>query len=242
MNHSEYLKRTILKEKIASEHLHEERGIRIYLPPGFNELISYPIIYAQDGQDIFMFGRIATILNFLILEEGLQPVIVVGVNVSKESRTSEYATSGARNEAYKQFFVHELVPYIEQRYPPIQSGIKRLLVGDSLGGTVSLDLSLDNPELFPKILSLSGAFLEPTTNRLESFADLSWLHIWMLIGKSEEKVETSRGVFNFLEWNRKTRTVLEKKKAIVTYVEKDGEHTWGFWQKELSDGLTHFFA
>jgi enterochelin esterase-like enzyme len=241
LTHEKYLKRTIVKETIQSEHLQEERSIRIYLPPGYNELVSYPIIYAQDGQDIFMYGRIATLTNYLILDEGMESVIIVGVDVAKKNRTSEYSTVGERNENYKKFFVEELIPFVEEKYQLREKGIGRLLIGDSLGGTVSLDLALDYPKIFSNVLSLSGAFLEPTLERLKSRLDLSWLEMWMVIGTGEIEVETHIGTFNFFEWNRKTKALLKEKKVKLTYNEKEGTHIWGFWQRELPEGLTHFF-
>lgn len=240
MNQSSYFKPTIVKETLYSSFLNEERSIRISFPPGFNEIISYPIIYAQDGQDIFMFGRIATITNTLILESGMEPAIIVGVDVSKKNRTSEYSTIGGKNEAYKKFLAEELLPYIEEKFVLRENGLKRILIGDSLGATVSLDLALDYPDLFPDVLSLSGAFFEPTVARLESYSNLSWLNLWMLIGTEETHVETHLGTFDFIDWNRRVKDLLEQKITNLTYLEKEGTHIWGFWQKELPEGLCHF--
>lgn len=240
VNKSSYFKPTILKETLYSTFLKEDRSIRISLPPGFNEIISYPIIYAQDGQDIFMFGRITTITNNLILDRGMEPSIIVGVDVAKKNRTSEYSTIGGKNGAYKNFIVEELIPYIEEKFLLRKSGLKRLLIGDSLGATVSLDLALDYPGLFANVLSLSGAFFEPTIAKLNTHSNLNWLNLWMLIGTEETHVVTHLGDLNFVEWNRRVRHLVDQKKANLTYLEKKGTHIWGFWQKELPEGLYHF--
>ena len=79
MTDSRYLKRTIVKEEIESRYLGEKRTLRIYLPPGYNELLSYPVVYCQDGEEFFNFGRIATTANQIILDEGAEPFIIVGV-------------------------------------------------------------------------------------------------------------------------------------------------------------------
>jgi enterochelin esterase-like enzyme len=242
MSDKNYLKRTVLKKSIESKCLEETRTVHIFLPPGFNELRSYPVIYTQDGQDTFMYGRIATIANYLILEKGMEPVIIVGVDVDKRYRTSEYAPQGLRHVAYKRFFREELIPYIESVYQITPNGTNRILLGDSLGGTVSLHLALENDHLFKHVISLSGAFLESTQRELESKPDLSWLTIWMLIGTEEDHIETPSGIYNFLDANRKTKTLLENKGANVTYLEKEGKHIWGFWQKHLPEALLHFFG
>jgi len=238
---SDYVKRTIIKEEIPSRFVDSPRSVKVYLPPGYSELLSYPIVYCQDGNDFFTMGRIATIANQLILDEGVPPFLIAGVSVERSKRTGEYAPGGSRNEAYKRFFAEELVPYLENRYPLRRDPSARVLAGDSLGGTVSLHLALDYPALFQQVLSLSGAFFQPTQDQISAQSDLSWLNIWMVVGKDETQVQTDRGTFDFVHWNRLAREQLEQKGAVVSYREKPGKHVWGLWQKELPDALRHFF-
>ncbi|MFD2371417.1 alpha/beta hydrolase [Brevibacillus sp. GCM10020057] len=238
---SEYVKRTIIKEEVPSIHVDTPRSVKVYLPPGYNELLSYPVVYCQDGNDFFTMGRIATIANQLILEEGIEPFLIVGVSVERSKRTSEYSPVGSRNAAYKRFFIEELVPFIEERYPVRRDPASRVLAGDSLGGTVSLHLALERPDVFSQVLALSGAFFQPTLDALEQTDSLSWLDIWMVVGLDERAVETHMGTFDFVQWNRAAKTILTTKQATLSYREKPGNHVWGLWQKELPDGLRHFF-
>jgi enterochelin esterase-like enzyme len=242
MDDSRYYKRTIIKEQINSFALQEQRNVRVFLPPGYNELLTYPILYCQDGEDFFNFGRVATHMTRLILDEGAEPVIIVGVEVDKAVRTSEYDARGQRFPEYCQFFVEELLPSIEERYPVRQDLSGRVLAGDSLGGSVSLHLALDYPHLFRQVITLSGAFFPVTQQRVEQEADLSWLDAYLTIGLEESAVKTERGVFDFLSMNRITRSLLEERKAKLVYLEKPGDHVWGFWQNELPDALRHFFG
>lgn len=242
MSISPYSKRTIIKKEIPSQPLQQTRSIRVFLPPGYNELVTYPVVYCQDGEQFFNFGRIATHATRLILDEGMEPVMIVGVDADLPRRTDEYSPSGRLFDDYCQFFVSELVPFIENEFPVRSSKEERILAGDSLGGTVSLHLALDRPDLFCKVISLSGAFMESTQERLREETDLSELDIYMLIGQDETEVETDRGVFNFLQMNRTARKMLEERGARVRYVEKPGKHLWGFWQNELSEALLYFLA
>jgi enterochelin esterase-like enzyme len=239
---SRYYKRTVIKEELPSSVLGATRSLRIYLPPGYNDLLSYPVIYCQDGEQFFNFGRIATTLTRSILDEGMEPVIVVGIDVITAARTSEYAPEGSRFTAYCQFFAQELIPYIESRYPVRTDRSERILAGDSLGGTVSLHLALDYPSLFCRVISLSGAFFEITRERLANEADLSWLELYMLVGTNETEVKTERGTFDFVVENRQTHTILEQKKTALLYIEKPGKHLWGFWQLELPAALHYFLG
>jgi len=240
MDDSIYYKRTVVKELVPSQALGEERAVRVFLPPGYQEIVSYPVIYCQDGEQFFNFGRIVTHMNRLIFDEDVQPAIIVGVDVNTAVRTSEYAPEGSRFKAYCQFFAEELLPFIESKYSVRTEPAERILAGDSLGGTVSLHLALDYPSLFSNVISLSGAFLQSTRERIGREADLSWLRLYMLIGLDELEVTTERGTFDFLDANRQTRTMLEAKSCRMTYEEKPGKHLWGFWQNELPAAMKLF--
>lgn len=237
MSENQYLKRTVLKESLFSDSLGKERPLRIFLPPGYNELVSHRVVYCQDGEECFNFGRIATTATKLILDEGFEPFIIVGADVDMPNRTEEYAPEGSRFHAYTDFFLHELIPYIESRYPVRTNPEDRILVGDSLGGTVSLHLSLIAPNFIHRVISLSGAFLSSSLEAVEAAADLSHLRMFQLIGTDETEVATSRGTFDFLEGNRRMEKLLKERGAEIHYVEKPGKHLWGFWQNELPDAL-----
>lgn len=241
MTENRFLKRTILKDSVDSQYLTEgQRSLRVYLPPGYNEVLSYPVIYCQDGEDFFNFGRIATSAQQLILDEGIEPFIIVGVDVDKSVRTEEYAPDGTRHQAYVDFFALELLPYIESKYAVRTTADERVLAGDSLGGTVSLHIALQHPELFTRIISMSGAFYEGSQAIVAATGDLDWLSIFMIVGLQEDAFETDRGVYNFIELNRNMHTLLQERNATIHYEEKDGKHQWGFWQKEVPQAIRYF--
>lgn len=240
MTDSRYLKRTIVKEVIESQFLKEERSLRIYLPPGYNEVLSYPVVYCQDGEEFFNFGRIATYANQLILDEGIEPFIVVGIEVDVKKRTAEYAPFGDRHEAYVRCIMEEIIPFVEQKYRARADD--RVLAGDSLGGSMSLHLSLLYPGEFPRIISLSGAYYEESQEIIARASALGWLDVFMIVGLQENEYETDHGTFDFVDLNRRTRDLLTERGATVRYAEKEGKHLWGFWQKELPDALKYFLT
>jgi enterochelin esterase-like enzyme len=242
LNSSAYQKRTILKRRLFSNYLGKERGLWIYLPPGYTGLSTYPVVYCQDGLEFLQFGRIATHTNYLVLEEGIVPPVIVGIEVDLPVRTAEYAADGERNADYKQFVVHEVLPLIEREFPVRNDREGRILAGDSLGATVSLHLALDYPDRFHSILSLSGAFLQPTLDRLAAEADLSRIRLYQLIGRQEAAVVTDTGVYDFLGFNRQAYRLLTERDAEVRYREADGRHVWGFWQNELPEALRFFLG
>lgn len=243
MSDEKLYRRTIVKHEVPSAHLPEgRRSVRLYLPPGYREDLSYPVVYCQDGEDFFNFGRIATIAQKLILEDGWEPFVIAGVDVDKSQRTSEYMPGGDRHEAYVRFFVEELVPYVERAAAVRRAPEDRLLAGDSLGAAVSLSIALARPDLFTRILSLSGAYYDGSIAQIQAAADLSALAVWMTVGLQEHAYETDHGTFNFVQLNRLARRMLAGRGAFLDYREKDGEHKWGFWQSELPEALAAFLG
>lgn len=238
MNEGNIYKRTIHRKKIFSAALQKERTIRIYLPPNYGEMTAYPVIYCQDGEQFFNFGRIATHANRLILQERLHPVIIVGVDVDLPLRNEEYDPLGNRFASYCQFFNEEMIPFVEAQYFVQENN--RILAGDSLGGTVSLHLALDRPDLYQKIISFSGAFFEASLERIRLETDLSKFTFYMWIGLEEDEVKTDRGTFDFLHMNRTARKLLHERGAYIRYIEERGMHLWKYWQAELPHALRFF--
>ncbi len=235
-------KRTIIKEHVSSKHLDQQRPIRIYLPPGYDERISYPVVYCQDGEQFFNFGRIATAATSLILEDNIQPFLIVGVDVDTRTRTQEYSPDGELFPYYCSFFSEELIPFVEARTSARREADARIVAGDSLGGTVSLHLALLYPELYGQIISFSGAFFPATQQWIRREASLSNLDLYMLVGLQETEVATERGSYDFLAHNRLTYQLLMEKQASVAYHEEEGTHIWGFWQRYMTQALRHFLA
>ncbi|MDR6226029.1 alpha/beta hydrolase [Desmospora profundinema] len=237
-----YLKRTIVNGEVESSHLGETRSIQVYLPPEHDDHASYPVLYLQDGDDYLNLGRLATQANRLILDGEIRPFAAVAIPVDKEKRTSEYAPVGERHQPYLRFFTDELLPYVEGEFPVAAIPGERVLGGSSLGGTVSLHLALQNPQQFHRILSQSGAFLEPTLEAIRHTDSLSHLEIYQTIGKAETAVPTHIGNLDLLSRNREVHRALQEKDARIHYTEQDGNHTWGFWQKDLPQALAFFFG
>lgn len=237
-----YLKRTIKREILSSNHLTEKKEIQIYLPPDFTEENNYPLLLLHDGPDYLNLGRIATQTNQLLAENKIEPFIIALIPVDKSKRTSEYSPMGSRNEHHKAFVVEELIPMLTSKYPVNISTETLVIGGSSLGGTVSLHLALEYPELFNRVLSQSGAFLEKTKEEISNVYSLSFLDIYQSIGLSETAIQTHMGTLDLVARNREVHQILVQKQAHVSYFEEEGDHTWGFWQRELPRALVHFFG
>ncbi|RPI72802.1 MAG: hypothetical protein EHM47_07465, partial [Ignavibacteriales bacterium] len=155
---------TIETKSIFSLNTNDTYQIKIYLPPGYasNSSFKYPSVYFQDGFEYVDNAYAVNVIDNLIDSNKIGKVIAVFVKPN--NRNEEYALS-KKNE-YRRFFVNELVPFIDSIYNTIPEASKRLVIGDSYGGNISVLISYNHPDVFGNCGLHSAAFQE---NDYETF-------------------------------------------------------------------------
>ncbi len=234
---------TMIEKEINSKYLHETYSIKIYQPKNFSTLYKYHICIMQDGNDYFQLGRVATVSDQLHEEAEIEDTVFVGIHYKdKYDRLKKYHPKGEKNEAYMKFLRFEVVPLLDDFLPSYYLGATRVLMGDSLGGTVSLMTALTYPNTFGKVIMQSPLVEENVLSMVERAEDTSMLTLYHTIGTNETAVHTTSGeVVDFLEPNRKLHKLLLEKNTDYIYHELDGEHTWKQWQKDLPNALKTIF-
>ncbi len=189
-----------------SEFLAKDRDIIIYLPPGYedDEARRYPVLYLQDGQNLFdgetafIYGqhwRVGETADDLIHAGAVEPLIIVGIYNAGEKRIDEYTPTedrrskvGGNADRYGRFLVEELKPFIDARYRTQTDAANTGLGGSSLGGLVSLHLGIKHPRVFGKLAVLSPSIwwdrrvILHKVRTLESKAEV---RIWIDVGTEE---------------------------------------------------------
>ena len=234
----------VIEDSVLSKQMGKEVPLIVYLPFNYSPLYTYPVLYVQDGSDYFSLGKLATTLDTLISNKELQKCIAVGVPVENtRERLLLYHPRGSKHEAYKRFFAEELTTHMDRHYSTNTMSGARAIMGDSLGGTVSLEIALAYPYTFHYCLSQSGAFYENTIERVKAFTyPPELLAIYQVIGLQETAVDTSKGKLNLLELNRQLKEQVEQKGIPLEYREFEGDHTWGYWQQDLPHALRYAFG
>ncbi|HEX6099435.1 MAG TPA: alpha/beta hydrolase-fold protein [Thermoanaerobaculia bacterium] len=149
-----------------SQVLGNLRQVTVYLPAGYDERqdVRYPVLYMQDGQNLFDAERAYVPGNHWRLQEAAdaaigertaRPMIIVGVDHAGPARIDEYTpvkdpkhNGGGRSGDYARFLIEELKPAIDARFRTLPDAEHTAVGGSSLGGLVSLDLALKHPEVF----------------------------------------------------------------------------------------------
>ena len=143
-----------------------DRDLVVWLPPGYEaeKKRRYPVIYMQDGQNIFdpvtsAFGvdwSIDETADELIRKKSIEPVIVVGI-YNTSDRMKEY-TPGEKGTAYMNFVVQTVKPFIDSTYRTLADRQHTIVGGSSAGGTISFMLVWEHPDVFSKAVCMSPAF------------------------------------------------------------------------------------
>lgn len=173
---------------IESAVLGVEKNFYIALPPGYSSAANsgrrYPTLYLFRGherewvhrqQDHSRHGRTVIDVYRELLEQGeVGPMILVFpgtssdsnrvpgllVNFREPSLTKEEA--GVGTGQFEDYFVRELVPYIDANFRTIAHRRGRAVDGFSLGGFQSIKIAAQHPELFCSAGAFDGTFLWAT--------------------------------------------------------------------------------
>jgi predicted alpha/beta superfamily hydrolase len=157
---------TRLFKAVPSKFLAPTRDVIVWLPPGYDASpeTRYPVLYMQDGQNIFDPKTSATGVDWgvdeLLTEKigagQLPPMIVVGVYCTADRRP-EYDPFG-KGEQYAQFLINELKPMIDREFRTLDGPENTSVMGSSMGGLISLYLGWKHPEVFGRVAALSCHF------------------------------------------------------------------------------------
>ena len=229
---------------LYSKELQEEMQLLIYLPFNYSPLYKYTLVTASDGKDYFQLGRAPRVADELLENKEIENIIFVGIPYkSVKDRSSKYEPTGEQHAAYLRFLAHELVPFLDEKYPTYQVGMGRALIGDSLAATVSLSAALKYPNIFGRVILQSPKVGDELLEKVSNFTSAHPFTVYHVIGKGETAVKLTNGeTADFLEPNRALNKLLINKGFSVFYEEFDGEHTWKYWQPDLKRALLQNFG
>lgn len=234
---------------IPSKYLNYPHDIHVYLPPGYSETIDYPVVYLQDGYDYVEFAATPYVLNRLIEENKIEPLIAVFITPPNrfEPKFPNRMTEYGMNDDYVKFFVHELVPFIDNNYSTKKDKDARLVGGASYGGLISFYIGFSHPEIFGKAYSQSGyhSFQKNRMINLVKESEVKDFSVYIDVGTYEKIVGANllpEGERDFLQGNRDMNKALQEKGYDFVYREYPEGHTWGNWRRYLIDALIYFFG
>jgi predicted alpha/beta superfamily hydrolase len=148
---------TVGKQEILdSKILGEKRTILVATPPQMKP--GLPLLVVLDGE--YTFTNIAVIVNHLVGNGRLPPMVVAGVVNTNRGRDLMPTFEGADfaagpSDKFLGFLADELVPKLANEYP---IGKYRILAGHSNAGMFSLYAFIRRPEVFQANIALSPSY------------------------------------------------------------------------------------
>ena len=136
--------------RISSEVLNYDLQYRVYLPEAVDTSSDLPVMFVTDGPGFIGRGRMPSLLDRLIGDEQIDPVVVVFVDArdpdqpGRNRRNQQFLC----NERYYEFYKLELIPAIEAAYPVAQDAHARSIAGLSFGATNAACFALRGADTF----------------------------------------------------------------------------------------------
>ncbi|NVO21205.1 MAG: hypothetical protein HXX13_15995 [Bacteroidetes bacterium] len=214
---------------IHSKYLSENRAFRIILPASYDKgNKSYPLVFFHDGYDFFKYTAARNVINNMIFERKIQPVIAVFVE--PVHRDDEY--SGRLQKNYTRFMVNELIPFMDRNYRTEARAESRAQIGISNGGNIALWLVASQPGKTAKAAAMSSNVMKNVGNAFQKGGCRNQM-IYLLLGKYD--------LPPLIPMVRNLNEQLRKHGCQVSYHEYPEGHSWKYWEKYLPDALEYFF-
>jgi enterochelin esterase family protein len=229
------------ESRVYSETYQRRRHLQVYLPPRFRERRRYPLMIVHDGPDFLRFAQLQTVLDNLIYRMEIPPMIVALTR--SRDRLREYGA----DPDHARFIAEELLPYLEKRFPVLRDPASRCLMGASFGAVASFTTARHYPDLFGRLLLLSGSFAFTDIGHHERGPAFDPVVEMVNAYRNDpipvaERVFLACGVYESLIYeNRSFLPLLQTTGMEVRYVEARDGHNWENWRDRLREGLSWLF-
>jgi putative tributyrin esterase len=250
-----------------SAALYARKSCFVYTPPGYEDSTEerYPVVYLLHGMygsesDWTEKGNAEQTLNRMIESSELSKCIVVMPNDGGHAHGTFYSDWYDGSGNFEQYFIDDLIPYIDTMYRTRPQRESRAIAGLSMGGYGSIMLALRNPDLFGAAASLSGALgsigklkqmefdrsnfgqmYGPLRGAYAKGYDLHVLASLRMENVNEPKPQLyfNCGTEDYLYgYNVDFHRYLSEIGYEHEYEEYAGEHNWEYWTLHLSDALS----
>lgn len=148
--------------EIYSKNLNKEMSLSVYVPDKY-KFKKLPVLYFLHGRSgsekILEQLKLDKIMDNLINNQKIKPFIIVcpnmdnsrGLNSSLEYKEDEGKHGIVFKGLYEDYFINEVIPYIDKNYNTLKTRDSRYIGGISSGGYAALHNGFRHNELFSKV-------------------------------------------------------------------------------------------
>jgi len=205
-------------------------AVRVYLPANYNSANRYPVVYTADGIGWLEQMQLPVVLDNLIAEGSILPVIAVMIDSDKDRRAWYYY-----NEDYLRYLAR-VIEHIDSTYSTSRRREDRLHIGSSAGGRAALFAASERPDWFGNAALFSAAldgpisYFQPLLTKAKRAAPL---RLWISAGTYEGVIYDEAKV---------AARVFRNAKQPVREVYVHQGHSFGAWRELSVDMLRFFFG
>jgi predicted alpha/beta superfamily hydrolase len=231
----------IIEQAFFIPQLNRYRRVWIYLPVSYSSSKKdYPVLYMHDGQNVFedttsFSGEWGVDEALDTLGSKYGEMIVVAIDNGGSKRMNEYSPydmdrfGNGEGDAYVDFLVKTLKPYIHKHYRSSKKTADNYVAGSSMGGLISLYAILKYPKEFGGAGVFSPAF-------------------WIAPGIKDavnEKAKEVKGKIYFYAGKKESDSMVPdmlkifemfrhlSKAKMETVIREEGKHNEATWRKEF---------
>ncbi|MFM8274320.1 MAG: alpha/beta hydrolase [Gemmata sp.] len=178
--------KTVIVETHAIDY---KRKIGVYIPPGYKEGTLAPFMVVHDGP-----GQAAgykTILDNLIAQKRIPPIVLIAIqngggDAQGHERGKEYDNM---NGDYATYIEDEVLPRVEKncKVKLTKDPDGRAAMGSSSGGSCALIMAWFRNDLYHRVLTTSGTFVNQAWPFSDKYPDGAWGFHETLIPKEPKK-------------------------------------------------------
>jgi iron(III)-enterobactin esterase len=218
------------------------RDVYVYVPKQYVSGTPAPLLVAQDGKGYT--NRLPVVLDNLIAEHRVPAMVAVMIqNGGGDGRGSErgleYDTMSGK---YAEFVEKEVLPEVEKRCNVkfTRDPNERAAMGGSSGAACALTMAWFHPDLYRRVLSYSGTFVNQQSPYNPASPDGAWeyhrhlipqtdarpLRLWLEVGEHDLGFDLDEAsLHNWVMANQRMAAVLKAKGYHYQYTfAKDAGH------------------
>ena len=242
--------------RFQSKLLNTTLPYNVVLPTGYatERATRYPVLYLLHG----LTGHYSDWVSRTNISDYASAYRIIVI--MPEGNDSWYTDSG--DNKYETYILQELIPDVQQRYRTIEARYARAIAGLSMGGYGAIKFGLKSPHTFALAASMSGVFA--ITRFSEQEVPELWRESLKLFGPVGSDTRRANDLFEIIKnlpaartaslpyfyfdcgtedsplifpSNRELATLMFEKKIPHEYRELPGDHSWGYWDKQVQEVL-----
>jgi predicted alpha/beta superfamily hydrolase len=252
--------------EFRSRVFHNTRFLRVWLPPGYDDPANagrrYPVLYLNDGQNLFEATTSFTGVEWQVDETGdrliregvVPPLMIVGIDNTGRGRIREYMPHRSlhpmmlrvQGTRYPTFLFKEVMPFIARNYRIASGPENTALGGSSLGALIALYTAAVRPGAIGRLL-LESPSLWASNRQLirQSRGVKRWPErVFLAMGTAEagRKDRDQSMVDDVREFAGILRRAGLDNKRLMLVIDEGATHHESAWARRFPEALAFLFA